>query len=347
MIGNLLSTLIWLFAHSFNLFLLARIVAGLSEGNVQLSTAIISDVTTTEKRSKSLALVGIAFAIAFTLGPPIGAWFASIDLSSLSPSLVKFGIYPYSMAAFVGLALLLIETVYIYIKLPETANQRLNQTSIDTDIQPLNLRDIQQRLLTLMSLNRIMGVFSFIFSGMEFTLVFLTFDVLDFSHMQQGKLLSYMGIISALIQGGYVRRNIQKFGERAIVIQGMIMCITGFYCLAETADATHPVLGLYTGVTCLAFTSGTVVSGLTGLASLQCHETCGESLSKGRALGKFRSYGQLGRSLGPISACTLYWIFGPGKCYAVGSLTMMAITWLTVLGIPNKKITKAQTGKSQ
>jgi hypothetical protein len=33
---------------------LARIVAGLSEGNVQLSTAIISDVTTTEKRSKSL-----------------------------------------------------------------------------------------------------------------------------------------------------------------------------------------------------------------------------------------------------------------------------------------------------
>ena len=52
--GNILSTLVWLFARSFSLFLIARIIAGLSEGNVQLSIAIISDVTTPEKRSKNL-----------------------------------------------------------------------------------------------------------------------------------------------------------------------------------------------------------------------------------------------------------------------------------------------------
>lgn len=53
-VGNILSTLIWLFAGNFTLFLIARVVAGLSEGNVQLSIAIISDVTTPEKRSRSL-----------------------------------------------------------------------------------------------------------------------------------------------------------------------------------------------------------------------------------------------------------------------------------------------------
>lgn len=53
-IGNVLSALVWLFAGSFNLFLISRIIAGTSEGNVQLSIAIISDVTTPEKRSKSL-----------------------------------------------------------------------------------------------------------------------------------------------------------------------------------------------------------------------------------------------------------------------------------------------------
>ncbi|RCH88914.1 hypothetical protein CU097_006554 [Rhizopus azygosporus] len=339
MAGNILSTLIWLFAHSFNLFLIARVVAGLSEGNVQLSTAIISDVTAADQRSKNLALVGIAFAVAFTLGPPIGAWFASIDLSVLCPTLARFGIYPYSMAAFIGLALLVVETVYLYAKLPETVhNQQRTQPEIEANTVQTALLDIQRRLSTLITLKRLMGIFSFVFSGMEFTLVFLTFDVLDFSHMQQGKLLSYMGIVSAFIQGGYVRRSVQRVGEKNIVIQGMIMGVIGFYCLAVTANASHPFLWLYIGATCLAFTSGTVVSGLTALASLQCHETRDDYLSKGRALGGFRSYGQLGRALGPISVCAFYWMFGPEKCYAAGSLMMMATTWLTLLGIPNRRI---------
>lgn len=54
MIFNILSTAIWLVAQSFSLFLLARIVAGLSEGNIQLSIAIISDVTSPESRSKNM-----------------------------------------------------------------------------------------------------------------------------------------------------------------------------------------------------------------------------------------------------------------------------------------------------
>lgn len=54
--------------HPQSSYLLSRIIGGLSEGNVQLSTAIISDVTTPSTRSRSLALVGIAFSVCFTLG---------------------------------------------------------------------------------------------------------------------------------------------------------------------------------------------------------------------------------------------------------------------------------------
>ncbi|EPB82002.1 hypothetical protein HMPREF1544_11281 [Mucor circinelloides 1006PhL] len=349
MVGNILSTLVWLFARSFSLFLVARIIAGLSEGNVQLSIAIISDVTTPEKRSRSLALVGIAFAIAFTVGPAIGAWFASIDLSESCPSLVKFGIYPYSMAAFVGLVLLVVETAYLYVALPETihfrhqveqaaASKDTNAESTSTAAEPVTLQMIQNRLLNLQYLKQIMCAFSFLFSGMEFTLVFLTFDVLDYSHMQQGKLLGFMGIVSALIQGGYVRRRVQKLGEKMLVLQGMVSCVIGLYSLARCVKAENPVAWLYGGVTCLAFTSGTVVNCLTSLASLQCHErTSDDALSKGRALGEFRSFGQLGRALGPISACGLYWIFGPGACYAFGALIMVGLTWITVMNAPTGK----------
>ncbi|KAI8075897.1 major facilitator superfamily domain-containing protein [Gilbertella persicaria] len=341
MIGNILSTLVWLFARNFNLFLIARIIAGLSEGNVQLSISIISDVTSPEKRSKSLALVGIAFAIAFTIGPAIGAWFASIDLSVLCPSLVQFGIYPYSMAAFVGLVLLLIETAYLYAALPETIHfrQQVEPAQVQMPKEPITLEAIHRRLLDLTYLKRIMCIFSFFFSGMEFTLVFLTFDVLDYSHMQQGKLLCYMGIVSALIQGGYVRRRVQAVGEKMIVVQGMVACVLGLYCLAHTVKAAEPVYWLYAGVSLLAFTSGTVVNCLTSLASLQCHEeqvkNTDDPLTKGRAMGEFRSYGQLGRAFGPIATCGFYWIFGPGACYALGSLAMV--------GSPsNKKVKKVQ-----
>ncbi|KAI8642450.1 major facilitator superfamily domain-containing protein [Parasitella parasitica] len=345
MIGNILSTLIWLFARSFSLFLVARVIAGLSEGNVQLSTAIISDVTTPEKRSRSLALIGIAFATAFTVGPAIGAWFASIDLSEACPSLVKFGIYPYSMAAFVGLVLLVIETAYLYSALPETIHFRqqveatANSSSSSRETtEPITLQMIQTRLMNLEHLKQIMCAFSFLFSGMEFTLVFLTFDVLDYSHMQQGKLLGLMGIVSALIQGGYVRRRVQKLGEKILILQGMVSCVAGLYCLAHCVKASNPVAWLYAGVTCLAFTSGTVVNCLTSLASLQCHEkSSDDALSKGRALGEFRSFGQLGRALGPISTCGFYWIFGPGACYALGALMMVGLTWITVMNTPSSK----------
>lgn len=290
------------------------------------------------------ALVGIAFAVAFTIGPAIGAWFASIDLTELWPSLSKFGIYPYSMAAFVGLVLLVIETMYLYYNLPETLHIRkqVEEKKTDNNVskEEITLEMIHRRLLNLQYIKQIMCAFSFIFSGMEFTLVFLTFDVLDYSHMQQGKLLGFMGIVSALIQGGYVRRRVEKLGEKLIVAQGMISCAIGLYCLASTVRSGSPTVWLYIGVMCLAFTSGTVVNCLTSLASLQCHEhdvVGSDALSKGRALGEFRSYGQLGRAVGPIFACSLYWIFGPGPCYAFGAVLMIGVSWVTVLNAPNGK----------
>ena len=297
-------------------------------------------------------MVGIAFAVAFTVGPAMGAWFASVDLSEICPSLVKFGIYPYSMAALISLILLLVETVYIYVSLPETLHIRkeVESSSASKEKKPaekLTVEIIHRRLLDLQYLKQLMGVFSFLFSGMEFTLVFLTFDVMDYSHMQQGRLLGYMGIVSALIQGGYVRRKVEKLGEKMLVIQGMASCAAGLYCLATTIRTQHPTYWLYAGVTFLAFTSGTVVNCLTSLASLQCHENSlsDDALSKGRALGSFRSYGQLGRAFGPIFACSLYWIFGPGVCYGLGAVAMVASTWVTVLTAPSSKVGAAKRVK--
>ena len=53
-VGVALSYVLWAVSNNFLLFVIARIIGGLSKGNVSLSTAIVTDVTTVEKRSKGM-----------------------------------------------------------------------------------------------------------------------------------------------------------------------------------------------------------------------------------------------------------------------------------------------------
>lgn len=115
-LGVALSYAVWAVSHSFVLFVVARIIGGVSKGNVSLSTAIVTDVTTPEKRSKGMvritigcmfeslffcctqvcffycgpftdrkhffhacmpqAMIGVAFSLGFLFGPMIGAMFS-------------------------------------------------------------------------------------------------------------------------------------------------------------------------------------------------------------------------------------------------------------------------------
>ena len=139
----------------------------------------------------------------------------------------------------------------------------------------------------------------------------MTSQVFDWSNSQNGRLLATIGIMAALLQGGYARRVTSRIGEGVMAQRGMYACTIGFALLASLPhleiSTTAPRV-IYGAAACLAFTSATVVSSLTALASLQCDDapTVGvdmkvaRQLAKGRALGSFRSAGQLGRALGPL-----------------------------------------------
>jgi MFS family permease len=418
----LISCAVWLFSSSFDLFVLSRIIGGLSEGNVQLSIAMISDITTPATRSKGLAMVGIAFAIAFTVGPALGAYFANKDLVAAFPDLAQYGLHPFSGSALLALVLLTVESLYLYAKLPETnseswrvAVQQTVQQETTSDsgsssssapaadgsstavkstlssysptptagLDQEKIQALQQSYLSRLSFTHFAHLF--LFSGMEFTLTFLTFHLFDFSHMQQGALLGYIGILSSLLQGGYVRRRAHIVGEKRMVLQGMVAAALGLGAIALVSGgggATTSLLGdksvlpgwvidtiwwldtqewsrktrmwgLYAGATGLAVTSATVVNCLTSLASLVCDMGSDDSIpsptssktstttnkkqqpiGKGLALGRFRSWGQLGRAAGPIAACSLYWRVGPLVCYGAASVAVFAITFLASRILP-------------
>lgn len=342
MIGNIASAVIWIQSTTFASYMLSRIVGGLSEGNVQLAIAILSDVSTPAQRSSTLAYVGIAFAICFCIGPPIGAYFASQSFPHILSS-VELNVY--AVPATLTLVLLLAETAFIYVALPETRGKGLavesgkrkaagKSTSTLSRPKPT----VEHRLSTLGRLRRQHFLFLCLFSGVEFTLTFLTFDLFDWSNRQNGALIGSIGIISALLQGGYVRRAMTKTGEGAMARRGVHSCALGLLLLAllpnyPPATATRLLQG---AAVCLAFTSATVVNALTAAASLQCDEGGADpvtgkplqehpQLAKGRALGRFRSTGQLGRAIGPLMACAMYWTFGPTLTYGVSAAAMFAL----------------------
>src|SRR5882757_3124755 len=60
------------------LILLSRIFAGLCGANLSVASAYIADITTPDKRSAKMGLIGMAFGLGFIFGPAIGAF--SVDL---------------------------------------------------------------------------------------------------------------------------------------------------------------------------------------------------------------------------------------------------------------------------
>lgn len=201
MLGNIASGLLWLFANSFGVYAMSRVVGGLSEGNVQLSIAVISDVTTPANRSKSLALVGVAFSLAFTLGPSLGAYFASRVLGTASRVTLlghEFQLNGYAVPALMSLVLLLIETMYLYFYLPETRwwKEEGEKDEVTADEKPAVVRtvaevrppvhaspvDIEQRLARLSELEVIHLWFLFFNSGAQQTLPYLVHDLFGYSN---------------------------------------------------------------------------------------------------------------------------------------------------------------------
>lgn len=137
----------------------------------------------------------------------------------------------------------------------------------------------------------------------------------DWNNRQNGALIGSIGVISAIIQGGYARRATVKVGEGAMARRGVFSCAVGLILLAilphQAVENTVVAVRLLQGAAvCLAFTSATVVTSLTSYASLQCDEGVNQEtgkpnaehpqLAKGKALGHFRSSGQLGRAIGPL-----------------------------------------------
>lgn len=324
MAGNIVSVLLWVMAVDFRTFLASRIVGGLSEGNVQLATAIATDISDENSRGSTMALIGACFSIAFTFGPALGAYLSSIATVAANP---------FATAAGVSLFLIVTETIYLYIALPETLPSSTEKANAKKTASKKPAAAAIQRTNSHFLLNLVHFAFLLFFSGMEFSLPFMTYDLFQYGSAKNGRLLGYVGLVASLLQGGVTRRLPPL---RAVQV-GVAACLVAFVLLGRIAT----VGSLYAAATCLAATSATVVSGLNTLSSFEAAE--GE---RGGKLGILRSYGQLGRGLGPVLFTSVYWWAGREVAYNLGALGIAAVSVLVFVGLKAPPGSVAKTKKA-
>ncbi|XP_061047886.1 major facilitator superfamily domain-containing protein 10 isoform X1 [Eubalaena glacialis] len=239
--GLATSYAVWAASKSFAAFLVSRMIGGISKGNVSLSTAIVADLGSSSARSRGMAVIGVAFSLAFTLGPMLGA--------SL----------PVETAPWLALLFAVSDLLFISCFLPETLPPEKRAPSITLGfraavdlLSPLALLCFSAvargpdpptgvRLGSLRLLGLVYFLYLFLFSGLEFTLSFLVHQRFQFSSLEQGKMFFFIGLTMATIQGAYARR-ISPGGEIAAVKRAILLLVPAFLLIGW--GHTLPVLGL-------------------------------------------------------------------------------------------------------
>ncbi|KAG8415412.1 hypothetical protein J3458_009260 [Metarhizium acridum] len=311
MCGNVLSVLLWVAAIDFRTFVASRIVGGLSEGNVQLATAMASDISDESTRGSTMAVIGACFSIAFTFGPGLGAWLSTKSHVAANP---------FATAASFSLALIVAETIYLYFCLPETLPSLIGNSAKSDKSKEKTKAEPAARTNSHFVLNAVHFFFLLFFSGMESSLSFMTYELFEFTSGKNGRLLGYIGLVASILQGGVTRRLPPLLSVRI----GVISCLAAFFLLGRVGG----IGGLYAAATCLAMTSATVVTGLNALSSFEASED-----ERGGKLGILRSWGQLGRGLGPILFTSVYWWAGREYAYNMGATGIAVVSAAAMMGL--------------
>src|SRR5262245_30614309 len=67
--GSAIGYALFAVARSIPMLFVARIIDGISGGNIATAQAVIADTTQPEERAKGMGLIGMAFGLGFVLGP--------------------------------------------------------------------------------------------------------------------------------------------------------------------------------------------------------------------------------------------------------------------------------------
>ena len=207
--GTFLGFLLLGFANSLWMLFASRILDGLTGGNLSVAQAYISDVTDEKSRSKGLGMIGAAFGLGFIIGPVTGGLLSQ---------------WGYAVPAFAAAAISFINLILIYAWLPESLTE--DKRSQMTEKRPA------------VTLNALIVAFQRPFTGsilitrFFFGLAFAIFQTIfslyalakfNLTARDTGFVLTYVGVLSVIVQGFLVGRLTNRFREDLLITVSVVL----------------------------------------------------------------------------------------------------------------------------
>jgi DHA1 family tetracycline resistance protein-like MFS transporter len=225
--GTAISFLMLGLSSHFPLMLAARMLDGASGGNILVAQAYVADVTRPENRARGMGLIGMAFGLGFVLGPLLGGLLLRLPVDPSWRLKIPFLV----AAGFSTLAWILVLT-RLPESLPVDANARRGARVVSWRgiIDTLTLPDVGRVVL-------LGSLVILAFAALEATYSLFLRERLHWDEGTAAFGFAFLGLVSAVVQGGLIRRLVPRFGEPRLIIAGIAFLVLGFVGLALVEEA--------------------------------------------------------------------------------------------------------------
>ncbi len=321
-IGTFIGFLVLAWAPNLFFVFLARIIDGLTAGNLSIAQAYIADVTAPKERARAFAVIGIAFGIGFLIGPGASGY------------LTKHYGYHVPILCAAALSLLsILGTTFLLPAVPphpEGLKPATAQQEIDAPVAPGGKRLKVLDWGTYLQYFRrpILGgllaeFFLFTFAFATFTAGFalfaerrFTWHGAPFGPKEVGYVFMYSGFLGIIVQGAMRQGTlVKRVGEVRLVTIGFLAAAAGYVLLGFSFGLTL----LLVAATFSSFGTGVLRPALTSLITQQVSRA-----EQGVVLGLNQSLLSIAQIVGPAIA---------GALIDRGYLTMWALWAALIMGV--------------
>ncbi len=300
--GTVVSFVMLALAHSITMLFLARIVDGLSGGNISTARAYVADITAPKDRARAYGLIGAAFGLGFIFGPALSGVLAKVS---------------YTAPIWAAAAITLVATLMAWFWLPETVHRAHAGVGNPFRYLPALLgRPAVGRMLV------IDFVYWFAFAIFQTTFALFAARRFGFDVPQTGYVFSAFGVLGAIIQGGFIRPIVHRLGDKRTFMVGLAFGAAGLFAAAASRSVPVFLASLVPLALGIGFGHPTVASLVSRVAREE---------EQGRVQGAASAVESLGRTIGPVWGNASLGRFGESVPY-VSAACFLLLTLALSLG---------------
>lgn len=296
------------------LLLLARIVDGLTGGNVSVANAYLADITDDASRSRNFGRMALSGNLGFVLGPMLAGLLGATVYGEVLPVLAAIFVSVIAMFI-IGFGLQDVDPCTIRHRsgsgCRRVAGQENRESVQVQDPSPAGFLTIvrMQQIRPLLAIYfLVMLGFSFFYIGFPVHAV----GALDWTIAETGVFFTWLSLVMVVVQGPLLSRLSTRTAPRHLAIAGAVVLTLGFAALFPGSTAT-----IYLAATLIALGNGLMWPTIMAILSSAAGDR-----HQGAVQGISGSVGAVASIVGLIAGGLVYEAIGAGVFIAAAALVL-------------------------